>query len=210
MCGFCSRKKPTGSSDPLGVRRAALGVIRTVIEGNINIDINKYIKRSLDLLPVNNDCFEDIHEFFVQRLNILLSDNFKKNYLDSCANKDPLINLADYVKRVEIVSNLNAPQLLENANRVIRIIKDSKAGSISENYFAEPIEKTLYDEINSIKETNDYQLYLNELEKLNPTVTKFFEDVLVMDKDENIKNNRISLLSLLKEKYDYLADFSKL
>lgn len=162
------------------------------------------------MLPVNNDCFEDIHEFFVQRLNILLSDNFKKNYLDSCANKDPLINLADYVKRVEIVSNLNAPQLLENANRVIRIIKDSKAGSISENYFAEPIEKTLYDEINSIKETNDYQLYLNELEKLNPTVTKFFEDVLVMDKDENIKNNRISLLSLLKEKYDYLADFSKL
>jgi glycyl-tRNA synthetase beta chain len=44
---------------------------------------------------------------------------------------------------------------------------------------------------------------------LNPTVSKFFDDVLVMDKDENVKKNRIALLTLLKSKYDYLTDFSK-
>ena len=141
---------------------------------------------------------------------IFLSEKYNKNILEACSNNNPLTDIADYVKRVEIVSTLNAPQLLENANRVIRIIKDSKSGSVSEKYFTEPIEKTLYNEIISIKETTDYKTYLNELEKLNPAVTKFFEDVLVMDKDENVKNNRISLLTLLKEKYDYLADFSKL
>ena len=92
--------------------------------------------------------------------------------------------------------------LLENANRVIRIIKDSGSNQVNEQYFVEPVEKTLYNEIKSISETSDYKIYLESLEKLNPTVTKFFED--------NVKNNRISLLTLLKEKYDYLADFSKL
>lgn len=207
---FAAGKKPTGSSDPLGVRRAALGVIKTILDADLKIDINKYIKEALKGLPVQRDCADEVNEFFVQRMIIFLSEKYNKNILEACSNNNPLNDIADYVKRVEIVSNLNAAQLLENANRVIRIIKDSKSGSVNEQYFTEAIEKTLYDEINSIKETNEYQSYLDELEKLNPTVTKFFEDVLVMDKDENIKNNRISLLSLLKEKYDYLADFSKL
>ena len=207
---FAAGKKPTGSSDPLGVRRAALGVIKTILDADLKIDVDKYIKEALKGLPVQRDCAEEVNEFFIQRMIIFLSEKYNKNILEACSNNNPLTDIADYVKRVEIVSTLNAPQLLENANRVIRIIKDSKSGSVSEQYFTEPIEKTLYDEINSIKEMADYKTYLNELEKLNPTVTKFFEDVLVMDKDENVKNNRISLLTLLKEKYDYLADFSKL
>ncbi len=207
---FAAGKKPTGSSDPLGVRRAALGVIKTILDADLKIDVDKYIKEALKGLPVQRDCAEEVNEFFIQRMIIFLSEKYNKNILEACSNNNPLTDIADYVKRVEIVSTLNAPQLLENANRVIRIIKDSKSGSVSEQYFTEPIEKTLYDEINSIKEMADYKTYLNELEKLNPTVTKFFEDVLVMDKDENVKNNRISLLTLLKEKYDYLTDFSKL
>ncbi len=55
----------------------------------------------------------------------------------------------------------------------------------------------------------DYKTYLTELENLNPYVTKFFDDVLVMDKDENVKKNRLALLTLLRKKYDYLTDFSK-
>ncbi len=207
---FAAGKKPTGSSDPLGVRRAALGVIKTILDADLKIDVDKYIKEALKGLPVQRDCAEEVNEFFIQRMIIFLSEKYNKNILEACSNNNPLTDIADYVKRVEIVSTLNAPQLLENANRVIRIIKDSKSGSVSEKYFTEPIEKTLYNEIISIKETTDYKTYLNELEKLNPAVTKFFEDVLVMDKDENVKNNRISLLTLLKEKYDYLADFSKL
>ena len=207
---FAAGKKPTGSSDPLGVRRAALGVIRTVLDSNLNINIDKYIKEALKLLPVQRDCAEEVNEFFVQRMIIFLGDKFNKNVLEACAGKNPLLNVADYAKRVEIVENLNAPQLVENANRVIRILKDNRVDSIDEKYFVEAAEKDLYAEVKKVAETENYEQYLTELQNLNPYVTKFFDDVLVMDKDENVKNNRLALLTLLKNKYDYLTDFSKL
>lgn len=207
---FAAGKKPTGSSDPLGVRRAALGVIRTVLDSNLNINIDKYIKEALKLLPVQRDCAEEVNEFFVQRMIIFLGDKFNKNVLEACAVKNPLLNVADYAKRVEIVENLNAPQLVENANRVIRILKDNRVDNIDEKYFVEVAEKDLYAEVKKVAETENYEQYLTELQNLNPYVTKFFDDVLVMDKDENVKNNRLALLTLLKNKYDYLTDFSKL
>lgn len=207
---FAAGKKPTGSSDPLGVRRAALGVIRTVLDSNLNINIDKYIKEALKLLPVQRDCAEEVNEFFVQRMIIFLGDKFNKNVLEACAIKNPLLNIADYAKRVEIVEKLNAPQLVENANRVIRILKDNRVDNIDEKYFVEDAEKALYTAVKKVVETENYEQYLTDLQNLNPYVTKFFDDVLVMDKDENVKNNRLALLTMLKNKYDYLTDFSKL
>lgn len=207
---FTAGKKPTGSSDPLGVRRAALGVIRTILDSNLKIDINKYIDEALKLLPVQRDCTEEVREFFVQRMIIFLSEKYNKNVLEACAMKNPLCDIADYVERVEIVKNLNSPQLLENANRVIRMLKDLNENSISENYLKEDAEKVLYTNLQKFKDNVDYKTYLEELENLNPSVTKFFDDVLVMDKDENVKKNRLALLTLLRKKYDFLADFSKI
>lgn len=207
---FAAGKKPTGSSDPLGVRRAALGVIKTILDGELKIDVDKYIKEALKLLPVQRDCADEVNEFFVQRMIIFLAEKYNKNVLEACSKKNPLKDIADYVQRVQVVSEMNSPQLNENANRVIRILKDSTGENINEKYFVEPIEKILYNAINNIDENVNYNKYLEELESLNSTVSKFFEDVLVMDKDENVKNNRIALLSLLKGKYEHLTDFSKI
>lgn len=207
---FAAGKKPTGSSDPLGVRRAALGVIKTILDGELKVDVDKYIKEALKLLPVQRDCANEVNEFFVQRMIIFLADKYNKNVLEACSKKNPLKDIADYVQRVQVVSEMNSPQLNENANRVIRILKDSTGKNVNEKYFVEPIEKILYNAINNIDENVNYNKYLEELESLNSTVSKFFEDVLVMDKDENVKNNRIALLSLLKGKYEHLTDFSKI
>lgn len=207
---FAAGKKPTGSSDPLGVRRAALGVIKTILDGELKIDVDKYIKEALKLLPVQRDCADEVNEFFVQRMIIFLADKYNKNVLEACSKKNPLKDIADYVQRVQVVSEMHSPQLNENANRVIRILKDSTGENVNEKYFVEPIEKILYNAINNIDENVNYNKYLEELESLNSTVSKFFEDVLVMDKDENVKNNRIALLSLLKGKYEHLTDFSKI
>lgn len=207
---FAAGKKPTGSSDPLGVRRAALGVIKTILDGELKIDVDKYIKEALKLLPVQRDCADEVNEFFIQRMIIFLADKYNKNVLEACSKKNPLKDIADYVQRVQVVSEMNSPQLNENANRVIRILKDSTGKNVNEKYFVEPIEKILYNAINNIDENVNYNKYLEELESLNSTVSKFFEDVLVMDKDENVKNNRIALLSLLKGKYEHLTDFSKI
>lgn len=229
---FAEGKKPTGSSDPLGVRRAALGIIRTILANNLKIDLVQLIEETLLNLPVQfegssivdkfkkaaGDCVgrvsgkvtAEINEFIVQRLIIFLSDEYPKNVLEACAaNKNPLVDLTDYVERVKVVSTLDAPAMLESANRVSRLLKEPVSATVNRNLFNVPAENMLLEQINTVN-AKDYAQYLKQLEEINPSVEKFFNDVLVMDKDEKIKQNRLALLSLLKQKYDYICDFSKL
>lgn len=230
---FAEGKKPTGSSDPLGVRRAALGIIRTILNNNLKIDLNKLITETLLMLPVKTEganladkfknaagsCVsrvsgkvsDEITEFFVQRLIIFLSDKYPKNVLESCAaNKNPIEDLTDYIERVKVVSTLDCPALLESANRVIRILKEDSKKNVDKNLFKEPAENMLYTQIQTVDEQADYNKYLQQLIDINPSVEKFFNDVLVMDEDEKVKENRLALLTMLKKKYSVLADFSKL
>lgn len=230
---FAEGKKPTGSSDPLGVRRAALGVIRTILANDLKIDLARLIDEALMLLPVNiegngfvdklkktaDSCIgrvtgkvaDEIYEFFIQRLIIFLSEKYPKNVLEACAsNINPLIDLNDYISRVKVVSKLNAPALLESANRVLRILKEDSDNEVNKNLFKDPSESMLLKQIETVDEALDYDAYLAKLEEINCSVEKFFNDVLVMDKDENVKQNRLALLTMLKAKYNHIADFSKL
>lgn len=206
---FAAGKKPTGSSDPLGVRRAALGVIKTVLEHGLKLDLSKLIDETLALLPVQADVKADVEEFFVQRLIIFLNSDYSKNVLEACSSVNPCKDLCDYVERVKAVSGGVDEKLLENANRVIRILKE-ETGNVDESLFTIDAEKDLYKAVQGIKFSEDYKKYLADLTQINPVVTKFFDDVLVMDKDEKVKNNRLALLNTLKNKYIILTDFSKL
>jgi len=206
---FAAGKKPTGSSDPLGVRRAALGIIKTILEHNLKIDLSKLIDETLALLPIQSDCKSDVEEFFVQRLIIFLANDYKKEVLESCATKNPCVDLCDYLKRVKTVSQLNDAKLVENANRVLRILK-GECADVEPSLFTLDAEKILYAEVQKLNFAGDYDKYLQDLISINPVVTKFFDDVLVMDKDEKVKNNRLALLNVLKNKYIMLTDFSKL
>lgn len=206
---FAEGKKPTGSSDPLGVRRAALGIIRTILAGSLQINIEKLIKDALELLPAGNkNVADEINEFFTQRLVIFLSDKYSKNVLEACA-EGALTDLNDYINRVEAVSKLDCPPLLESANRVLRMLKAESVKSVDSNLFKEQAERELYEQVQTVC-ASEYDTYLKQLEAINPAVEKFFNDVLVMDKDENVKENRLALLTLLKSKYNHIADFSKL
>ena len=206
---FAAGKKPTGSSDPLGVRRAALGIIKTILEHNLKLDLSKLIDETLELLPVKADVKADVEEFFVQRLIIFLNSDYSKNVLEACASKNPCKDLCDYLKRVKAISGGVDEKLVENANRVLRILKE-EAGEVNESLFVLDAEKSLYKAVQGISFNGDYDKYLSDLISINPVVTKFFDDVLVMDKDEKIKNNRVALLKSLKNKYIILTDFSKL
>ena len=206
---FASGKKPTGSSDPLGVRRAALGIIKTIIENNLDINLSELISSALELLPVQADCKADVEEFIIQRLTIFLADTYKKDILEACLVGNPLENLSDYIKRVKAISVFESPMTVENANRVIRILKDASFDIIDEDLFQYDEERNLYEAVKSISYTDNYSDYLTQLVGLNSKIDAFFDKVLVMDKDENIKNNRIALLTLLKGHYNLVADFSK-
>lgn len=207
---FASGKKPTGSSDPLGVRRAALGIIKTIIENKLNIDLSNLIESALELLPIQADCKTDIEEFFVQRLIIFLNENYQKDVLESCLNKNPLEDLADYIARVNVIAKLDNTMTVENANRIIRILKDSTIDTVNESLFVDDAEKKLYACAKEVQFTKDYDNYMKQLIGLNTQIDNFFEKVLVMDKDENIKNNRIGLLTILRRYYEKIADFSVL
>lgn len=230
---FAEGKKPTGSSDPLGVRRAALGIIRTILANDLKIDLATLVNEALLLLPISTEgegfvnklkkaagsCVsrvsgkitDEIYDFFIQRLIIFLSEKYPKNVLEACAaNKNPLVDLSDYIKRVEVVAKLNSPALLESANRVLRMLKEDSNKQVNKSLFKESAEGMLLSQIETVSENLSYDAYLKQLEEINPSVEKFFNDVLVMDKDENVKENRLALLTLLKSKYAYLADFSKL
>ncbi len=207
---FASGKKPTGSSDPLGVRRAALGIIKTIIENNLNINISELINSTIELLPVQVDCQKDVEEFFIQRLVIFLGETYKKEVLESGLVKNPLEDLSDYIARINVIANLDSPMTIENANRIIRILKDSSFDKVNEDLFVDDAEKKLYECVKEITFTTDYDNYIKQLIGLNAQIDNFFDKVLVMDKDENIKNNRIALLTILKKNYEKLADFSAL
>ena len=81
---------------------------------------------------------------------------------------------------------------------------------MDEGLFVDDAEKKLYECAIGVDTNSDYELYIKQLIGLNAQIDSFFEKVLVMDKDENIKNNRIGLLTMLKNYYERIADFSKL
>ena len=207
---FAAGKKPTGSSDPLGVRRAALGIIKTILEHKLNLNLSDIISASINLLPQKADIQKDVEEFFVQRLIIFLNNDYTKNVLEACSEKNPCNDFCDYLMRVKAVSELHDEKLIENANRVLRILKEEITVNVNEGLFKESAEKNLFKAINDLEFSGNYIEYLKNLTEMNPIVTKFFDDVLVMDKDEDIKNNRLALLNILKNKYKMLTNFAQL
>jgi glycyl-tRNA synthetase beta chain len=215
---FANGKKPTGSSDPLGLRRAALGIIKTVTTKNLELNLSDLIGKAVADLPKKaeneKELLAQIEDFFIQRLIIFLAETYRKDVLEACAkNKNPLLSLCDFVERVNLLSELakeeNFTSMLESANRTSRILKELVKTTVIPGLFKIDTENVLFEKVSEIKEDN-YENLIGGLKKANPAIEKFFEDVLVMDNDEKIKENRLALLSMLKRKYDLIADFSAL
>lgn len=218
---FADGKKPTGSADPLGIRRATLGVIKTVIQKELDIDLNDLIKKAIELLPIEikdkETLFSEIKSFFEQRLSIFYTEQYRHDIVEACiSNSTVLSDLTNFVKRLELLSKeIDKPdfaKLNESANRIIRITKGHEIEQLPDSaLLINPSEKKLMEYTKAIDEDKlKYEELLKELNKAVPAIDEFFENVLVMDKDEKVKENRLALLSDIKRKFDKIADFSKL
>lgn len=219
--GEKKKKRPTGSNDPLGARRAVIGIIRIILENNLNIDLEEIIKYSLDMLSKEfntqiEDClYDDIKEFFNLRINFMFEKEISSNVFNSIKSFNSLKNLADYISKAKILNKYQNDKafniIKENASRIFKILKDNSFSNIDENLFTANEEKELYLALNNhnsnAENLEDYIISLNSL--INPIVN-FFDNVLVMDKDEKIKNNRIALLNNLKAKFAVVCEFDKL
>ncbi len=218
---FADGKKISGSQDPLGVRRATLGILKTILNKDLKINLTQLLKQTIELLPVQitdkKKLFETVKSFMEQRLIIMLSDKYKHDILEACiSEKDVLADLKDLIIRLNIVSDIvtkdNYSQFHESINRIIRLIKtENDFTDIKEDLFVIQAEKDLYNAARNINENIlDYNQLEEKLVKIIPFIKEFFDKVLVMDKDENIKRNRLNLLYSIKQKFAKLADFSKI
>lgn len=216
---FAVGKKPTGSADPLGIRRATLGIITTVLQNDLKIDVSSVIADAIALAPIEISdkaaLQNDIEEFFIGRLKIMLQQNYKYDLVDAvCAVKNPLCDICDVKIRLDVLKLLSEQSDFEkvndSVNRIIRIIKDAASGSVNDSLFVADAEKNLYQSLLTIDADSDYSSLAKSLRGLEPVISKFFDDVLVMDKNEAVKQNRINLLAGVKSKFEKIADFSKI
>jgi glycyl-tRNA synthetase beta chain len=152
-------------------------------------------------------------QFFNQRLEgMLLSQGFSYDIVNA-ALAVKMLNLKDLKYRIDALLDLKKDPtfsaLLMAAKRVYNILAKAQPGIVSESLLNEPAEKELYSAVAKVKaKVQDKDIItLFELEK---PINTFFDSVLVMDKSEKIKNNRLALLNSIKNIFDSLGDFSKI
>ncbi len=215
------KKRPTGSNDPLGARRSAIGILRTLIEKKININLEEIIKYSLSLLSkefnieLEETIEDELKDFFIQRLMFMYEKEFSSNVVNSISNFSALSDISAFINRAKILqgyqNDSDFEKIKENATRVVRILKDFDIKTVNETLFTTSEEKELYSAIKAHSESSDnLDKYIKSLSSLINPISNFFDKVLVMDKDEKIKNNRLALLNVLCDKFRVICDFNKL
>ncbi len=215
------KKRPTGSNDPLGARRAAIGILRIILEYNLNIDLKELIQYSIDLISKefniekDESVLKDIEEFFISRLIFMFDKEIAIDTIKAIAKiYNPVLNLSDFVNKAKTIEQIKNESdfnnIKESAVRIKRILKDYNNTNVDSNLFVVEEEKELFKALSNLKCENDYRALISSLDSLIAPCQKFFENVLVMDENEKIKNNRLSLLALLNEKFEQVLDFSEL
>ncbi|MES0327906.1 MAG: glycine--tRNA ligase subunit beta [Gammaproteobacteria bacterium] len=224
---FAIGEKPTGVKDPYALRRAAIGVLRILIECQLDLDLEVLINEAAKLLSGKVDAEKakaEVLDFMLERLRAYYLDrDVLVDVFDAVSALRPSRPL-DFDKRIKAVSAFRAlpeAESLAAANkRVGNILKKSKtevAAKVNESLFEEEAEKNLFNELSSLKadvealfDAGDYEQALRRLSSLRQPVDTFFDSVMVMADDEAIKNNRIALLAQMSALFMRAADLSRL
>ncbi|HPK23293.1 MAG TPA: glycine--tRNA ligase subunit beta [Smithella sp.] len=217
---------PTGTADPYALRRQALGIINIILSREYPLSLNFLIDESLALLkdvlkkPAEG-IKKDILEFFKGRLqNQLIAQGYAYDTVDAVlsANIDELVEVIEKVKALEEFRKHPDFEPVSIAfKRVDNILKDFKGGQFDVNLLVHDAEINLFSYFDNIKPRvekgiaeKDFAAALNKLAALRPHVDNFFDNVMVMDKDEKVRFNRQSLLAEISALFHKIADFSKI
>ncbi|MGL5207599.1 MAG: glycine--tRNA ligase subunit beta [Acidaminococcaceae bacterium] len=216
---------PTGSQDPYALRRQAIGIINILLDGNYHLPLLKTIIAVLGMLNVpaakNGELLAQLQEFFMQRVkNMMIDQGIRYDVVDAVLNEknnDDILDLFVRAKALaEYVATPEAAESIQAFTRVANLCKKAEGDTIiKESLFAEPAEKELYEVVRRLqKETipalvsYNYAEVLKLMNEVSAPVNKFFDTVMVMDKDESVKNNRLALLVQVKETAEMVGDLS--
>lgn len=227
---FSIGKKPSGNRDPFGLRRAALGVVRILIESGLDVDLKALIAEAVKQQPkgtLENDALAtDLYGFITDRLRRYFLDRdagLRTETFDSVMVREPS-SLLDFDRRlaaVQTFARLEQAASLAAANkRIANILR--KAGdpdhlSVTKKLLQDDAELALFSALESAEEkvrpllaVRGYADVLNELADLRDPVDRFFDDVMVMADDVAIRDNRLALLGELRALFLDVADISRL
>ena len=216
---------PTGSQDPYALRRQAIGIINILVDGNYHLPLLKTISAVLGLLNVpsakNGELLAQLQEFFVQRVKNMMGDQgIRYDVIDAILNEkanDDIVDLFVRAKALaEYVETSEAAESIQAFTRVVNLCKKAEGETIiKESLFVEPAEKELYEVVCRLQKATipalvayNYADVLKLINEVSAPVNKFFDTVMVMDKDENVKNNRLALLVQVKETASMVGDLS--
>ncbi|MFV9615067.1 MAG: glycine--tRNA ligase subunit beta [Gammaproteobacteria bacterium] len=224
---FAIGQKPTGEKDPYALRRASLGILRTIIERQLDLDLKQLITMSAELLADKVDAGkveQDVFDYILERLRAYYLDrNVTPDVFDAVSALSPSHPL-DFDKRIKAVTafrGLAEAESLAAANkRVANILKKSALDNtvtVNESLLSEDAEIKLYATLSTLSKTvepmfdaGDYEAALSQLSSLRDPVDAFFDSVMVMADDEAIKNNRIALLNTMHQLFLRAVDLSYL
>ena len=227
---FAIGQIPTGSKDPYSLRRSALGILRIIIENQHNLDIKKLIEKAVSLMP--DTVKSDAHKASEAALNYIL-ERMKSYIMDKDAvpadtleavTSLKLTQPLDITKRITAVTEfrkLAEAKALSNANkRIENILRKNNiilTGKASASLLEMPEEKALFtvaeaanQQVNTLIKVQDYAQILKELSTLAQPLEQFFDKVMVMCEDEKVRNNRLELLTLIRNLFQQVADISAL
>lgn len=227
---FSIGKKPGGNRDPFGLRRAALGIVRILIECGLDIDLKKLIAKAIGVQPKSkadrDELATDLYGFITDRLRRYFLDRdagLVTETFDAVIARQPS-SLVDFDRRlaaVQTFTRLEQAESLAAANKrianILRKAGGAGANEVKTNLFEHDAEKALASALSSARDkvrpmlkVRSYAEALNMLADLKDPVDRYFDDVMVMVDDEAVRDNRLALLAELRALFLEVADISRL
>ena len=227
---FSIGKKPSGNRDPFKLRRAALGIVRILIECGLDIDLERLIEKALKAQPDGKldrgELADDLFAFISERLRNYCLDRdkgLKPETFEAVMLRRPS-SLVDFDRRlaaVQTFARLDQAESLAAANKrianILRKAGDPDGLSVNKKLLTVEAEAALYNALSNARkkvspmlEQRRYAEILNELADLREPVDRFFDDVMVMVDEEAVRNNRLALLGELRALFLDVADISRL
>jgi glycyl-tRNA synthetase beta chain len=226
---------PSGSSDPFALRRAAIGIVKVLLETKLPVSLSMVIARSARTLAngprkisVTLQVEKQVLEFLLDRARFVLKERGDLAYDEvNAALAAGADDLVDAIRRMEAVRAIrktkNFEPLAVSFKRIRKILEKAgpqaswKLSAVRSDLFTEEAERELHarsasvrKEVEQQKRAGRYREALQEIAKLRPVVDRFFDDVMVMADDEQIRRNRLTLLSGLLSEFSTIADFSEI
>lgn len=224
---FGINQAPKGDKDPFALRRAAIGLLRIIIEKQLNLDVADLITKSVELYQdklSNENVLVQVLDFVSGRYRAYYQDqNIAVDVIQAVLVNAPSAPL-DFDKRIHAVTHFKAlseSATLAAANKRVGNILNKFKGELFDEFnlelASETAEKELAgiftavkDKVEPLMESKDYQNALTELAALKQPIDTFFDNVMVMADDEAVKTNRLTLLSKIRNSFFAIADISLL